>query len=463
MQNFEEAAKDTWRILLFANNGSELLLLKRPSGLCLPELRIPCGQRLAPNLNAEAKRVWRLDTVCLSPLELPHPDHERDDPRYHVMELREPDELARFAPNFVEMSAVKQNSFALPRDYLAVQQAMGVGEDVSLKKHPGPFSEFGAFEQISAWVAEQLRPIGRLPDGSFRQLQADAFFSLIRFPTSHGAVWFKAVGEPNVREFAITRLLATRIPQYIPELLAVKADWNAWLTTDAQGQGLFESSDPAIWSRAAETLAELQIFSLEHTQDLLDAGAHDVRAGALSRALRPFFSVMEESMQAPTNSTVRKLSAQEIGAVREQLAQSLEELDEGGIPDSLNHLDLNPCNVVIASNKCTFLDWAEAAVGCPLFSMEYFRQHFLQAFPNHADERHFRKAYLERWALVLSHKIPERLMSLVPLTATYAFAASALPWSNPELSRRPELAAYLRSLGRRMYRDCEQIRTNRAA
>ena len=32
---------DTWRVLLFAGNGAELLLLQRPLGLGLPVLQIP--------------------------------------------------------------------------------------------------------------------------------------------------------------------------------------------------------------------------------------------------------------------------------------------------------------------------------------------------------------------------------------------------------------------------------------
>src|SRR5262249_22832761 len=170
-----------------------------------------------------------------------------------------------------------------------------------------PFWECGAYDKIHAWVEEQLRPVGRVLKGSFRQLQADASFALIQFPTSQGVVWFKAVGVPNLREFAITRLLAARIPESVPELLAVRAEWNAWLMAEAQGQHLFELSDPAMWFRAAASFADLQIASREHTQALLDAGAHDVRVETLARASRPFFAAMEEVACAQVKSTVRKL------------------------------------------------------------------------------------------------------------------------------------------------------------
>jgi hypothetical protein len=455
---------DVWRILLFGRCGEELLLLRSPSGCRLPELRIPRGQRIAPNLNAEVKRVWNLDAVCLLPLEVANGGLAEANCKYHVMELRSPEELARVAPNFMPMSALKEESFADARDYLAVQRGMrleSVGWEANSRS---PFSQFGTFARISAWVEEQLQPLGLRLDGQIRQLQATASFALIRFATNRGAVWFKAVGEPNLREFSTTRSLTTSFPQYVPELLAVKADWHAWLTEEAPGQGLFETSDSAAWCRAAEMLAELQIASLHHTPKLLATGAHDVRSQNLLDAVRPFFLAMEEIMLAQTKTTVPKLTNQEIRGLRERVTEALHELEEYGIPNALNHLDLNPCNIVVSPRGCTFLDWAQGAVGNPFFSLEYLRQQFLQVFPGRMEaERDFVNAYVNRWKPILADKYEESVLHLVPLTAAFAFAASALPWNDPKMSQRPELAAFLRSLARRMQRESAQIIASRAA
>src|SRR4029453_4334558 len=85
-------AKQTsaWRILLFARNGAELLLLRSPSGIRLPELHIPEWQRIVPNLNAEAKRLWSLDTVCLFPFDVPHSEGTAGNSKYYVMEVLKP-------------------------------------------------------------------------------------------------------------------------------------------------------------------------------------------------------------------------------------------------------------------------------------------------------------------------------------------------------------------------------------
>jgi len=149
--------------------------------------------------------------------------------------------------------------------------------------------------------------------------------------------------------------------------------------------------------------------------------------------------------------------------VQDQVVEALFRLHDARIPDALNHLDLNPGNVIISPSKCIFLDWAEGAVGNPFFSMEYLRQHFLQAFPGQQEaELHFRKSYLNHWNSV-ADKTSEDLFRFARLVAAFAFAVSALPWDDPKMGQRQEFAGLLRSLVRRMHRESEQIRASRAA
>src|SRR6266481_2776483 len=111
----QEQEMETWRILLFARNGAEMLLFRSASGFRLPELRIPLWQRTAPNLNTEAKRKWQLDTVALFPLELANVNEYR----YHVMEVCQPEALACIAPKSLTVSDLEEDSFADPRDFRA--------------------------------------------------------------------------------------------------------------------------------------------------------------------------------------------------------------------------------------------------------------------------------------------------------------------------------------------------------
>ena len=458
-----EQNTDPWRILLFGKCGDALLVLRSPRGFRLPELRIPRGQRVAPNLNAEAKRQWNLDTVCLMPLNVSCGDFAADGRRYHAMEVCQPEALSRIAPHFMPMSEVKENSFADPQDYLAARQGMGLDKGI-LGEDGGPFRGFGAFARISAWVEEELEPYGLRLDGTFRQMQATASFSLVRFQTNRGAVWFKATGEPNRREFPLTLELGARFPSYVPVSLAARPEWNAWLTCEADGRDLWSSTGPDAWFQAADSLAGLQIASTSWLQQIRDAGAHDARLEILLNQTAPFFSAMEDIMEMQAKPSPRRLSVQEVRLVQQRVVEALLEMEVAEVPDTLNHLDLNPGNVFVGSYKSTFLDWAEATVGNPFFSSEYLRQHFLKAVCGGQEiEENFLESYLKRWSSILPGKAIETMLRVVPLTAIYAFAASALPWQDRNVYCRHDIAAYFRSLVRRMFRESELLSGNRTA
>src|SRR5271165_4394875 len=141
-----EQELERWRILLFARDGMELLVFQTAAGLRLPELHVPRWQRTAHNLNAEAKRVWSLETFAMFPLELPEVPNRSHDRLYHVMEACHPEDLTRIAPRCACVSSLEARSFADPRDFDAVQAGMKLQE--ATNGPSGPFSQFGSFGRL---------------------------------------------------------------------------------------------------------------------------------------------------------------------------------------------------------------------------------------------------------------------------------------------------------------------------
>jgi len=449
---------DSWRILLFARNGAEVLVLKRPRGLCLPVLQIPRHERVAAALNLEMKRTWNLETFCIAPFSVAHPDQTSGVVHYYLVEVPGCEDLRRIAPKTMTLDALKAEAVSDVRDYLAIRRAMKLDAVHLPPEQPGPFSECGAFQQISAWVEEQLQPRGRKWDRTFHQLHAGQSFALIRFGTNDGAVWFKATGGPNQRELAITKHLSALFPKFMPEIVSVRSDWNAWLTNQVAGTSLDCARDLDAWCCAASSLAELQVASVGHTSSILRAGAHNTRATVLLGKAGPFFAEIESLMDRQTKSDPPRLCRSEIRCLKERLTGALGRMASGAIPDTLNHLDLNPANLIKGSSLCTFLDWAEAAVGNPFFSFEYLRQHFLQTFgrePGAANT--FRQSYVNVWRELLPDRAIELGMEFTPLLAPFAYAVNTLPWKPCDRNAQSESAGFLRSLTRRMYREAELI------
>jgi len=119
------------------------------------------------------------------------------------------------------------------------------------------------------------------------------------------------------------------------------------------------------------------------------------------------------------------------------------------IPLSLDHPDVNPSNAIMRGDgSVTLLDWEEATVGCPLFSLDRLlsEAHELSALETVTD------VYLDTLGAGGSEQV-ERAMRLVPLKLAHEFRAyaRALGWPHPhthlttlllELARRRSTDGY---------------------
>ena len=115
------------------------------------------------------------------------------------------------------------------------------------------------------------------------------------------------------------------------------------------------------------------------------------------------------------------------------------------IPDTLGHSDFNPGNIIVGPERCTFLDWAEAYVGHPFLTFEYFLAHLRKDYPQLAPlESELRASYSRIWSSVASPEQIAQAYSFSPLVAVYAYAVvkQCLARSRtPEGPRLPRLSA----------------------
>jgi hypothetical protein len=299
------------------------------------------------------------------------------------------------------VAAFSQNSFADHSDYTAVMRSVANCK-TETRNPTGPFARLGWFEDLLEWIESVIEPTGLHTNGNFQQLNAAASFSLVRFETNGPAVWFKAVGEPNQREFAITHTLAELFPNYLPPLLGTRPDWNGWLAQEATGANLRERQEVTLWEQAATSLAKLQIESVDSHARVLVAGARDQRAGALSNVVRPFMDAMARLMEQQTKVPPAILGRKELLGLGDCIEGALDSIQGLGIPNTLGHSDLNPWNIIVSPHSCAFLDWAEAYIGNPFFSFQYLLEHLRRTAtaPPEA-ERSLAEAYARQWGRML--------------------------------------------------------------
>ena len=438
------------RLILFRNSGSQVLVIPTAPIFCLPEVEIPRRKRVAYSVTLAAKSEFDVETIYLFPIQDRQSDRS-DLPSYHAMEIA-PAGNVPGDMQWISVDGLHKGYFSSNDEYDSIQLAR-----IQAARRES-FSYFGWFPELRSWVQETIRPLGLQLNHSYLQFNGGPMFSLIRFETDGPAVWFKAVGEPNLKEFAITQTLAGLFPAYVPRVVGIHHDSNGWLSLEAEGVNLAEVDEPAGWEMAASSLAGLQTHSIEHRQTFLDAGACDLSLPVLTQLVTPFFAAVGELMKQQAKLTPKPLTADELNVLRHQIEEALSSLFAFKLPDGLGHLDPNPGNIIVAQNGCIFLDWAEAYVGNPFLSFSYLLEHSRRTLAANAGlEGRIERAYLATWRKYISSETLNEVDRLAPLVAVFAYAVSI--WNKSGI-QKPRVAAYLRALTRRMQLEADQV-TNR--
>jgi Ser/Thr protein kinase RdoA (MazF antagonist) len=219
----------------------------------------------------------------------------------------------------------------------------------------------------------------------------------------------------------------------------------------------------ALWESAGAALAALQIDFIGHGAKILAAGAHDLGVTALSRMVEPFVETMMQLMERQTKVPPEPLHRTQLRIVGDRIQTALEALEALGIPETLGHLDLNPGNIVVSPEQCVFLDWAEAYIGNPFFTFQYFLEHLRRKVGvNSVLEKRLVSTYCSRWEAVMSHAAIDDALRIAPLLAIFAYAAASGVWRDEEKMQDPATSGYLRSLARRMYREANAFNERRS-
>jgi hypothetical protein len=446
--------RNRWRVIITKPGASEIIVVPHGAACDLPEVRVPQNQRLGRNLNAELKRDWKMDVISIVPSKLR--PKAGDSVRYHLAEPIPADVPLPSGIRWAAVASLTPQSFLIAEDFKAVR---GFVEELSASPGDhGPFAHLGWFRDVTSWLQNAITPFHFAWSGRFEQFHASPFFSLIRFDTRPRAVWFKAVGEPNTHEFAITRELAERVPRYVPRLLAVRPDWHAWLAEECPGETLDQVSDIALWSRAVRSLAHLQLESISWSRSLLQAGARDLRGVFRRSAVESFFAMVERLLGPMADIVKPDFSVEDLQPMEARMTHLLDLAGNLQVPDTLGHLDLNAGNVIVSSERCAYLDWAEAYVGPPFLALEYLLQTFRKIFGRGSPhERPVVAAYLTVWEAVIPPRDIGEFWGLTPALAIFAYTqrcVAAVEPSGPDISRFGE---YLGVLLRRLRRELGEI------
>jgi Phosphotransferase enzyme family len=431
------------RLVVIEANSMRILTTRSAAGRLLPRESVPAYTRTAEALATAIEQRFGLRTIQLAVL-----SGTEESSFCTVHEITGAQEEICRSLSFATLDEI-------------VPSELTEKESASVRKiTKGEARELGRFAQIG-WVNELLAKIGCDRGQSavpvIRQLNQGINFCLMSLTDLTGRkIWFKAVGEPNTREYALTAELTRRFPAYLPKILITIPEWNGWMMESAEGLPLNESGGLYQCEQALTALAIMQKEMVTDMASLSALGAKDWTCGRIASLSRPFFAESQRAMEAQVSTKSRPLFKSELDQLENDVESALQEFSDAGIPETLVHGDIGHGNILTTLNGPVFLDWAETYVGHPFLSSEHLLADLARSNPLFVRKQNVLRAhYATHWKNQIRPADLEKVAALAPGIAAFAYAVIA--WDANFSRPDPTLVwPLLRSLLRRTKRELEQ-------
>ena len=210
----------------------------------------------------------------------------------------------------------------------------------------------------TAWIDDRLAEAGRVRTGELDQFHVRPWSTVVRVPTAEGPTYFKANTEALRHEALVTLLLAERVPDRVPPLIADDPD-RGWMLMDDGGTRLREmiadERDLSRWVDVLEGAADIAHAMEPDVERLLAAGVPDLRLATLPDR---YAALVEET-------DVEQRFRDAVPRVREMA----EELASYGVTETLQHDDLHDGQVFVSGDRQLILDWGDAVISHPFFTL----------------------------------------------------------------------------------------------
>lgn len=246
----------------------------------------------------------------------------------------------------------------------------------------------GWYDEVDAWIDHSLAARRRVRTGPTVPAKVWSLSAVLRVPCDPAPVWFKASCRHFHAEPALTRLVGGMLPEHTPPVVAADEE-RAWLLMDEMSGADEEQSEAppeGLGPAAARIVATLQLRSLEHLEEIEDAG---VPVRGLTETWHGFEEILAGSIEldelTPEELATARAHRGEVRAVFDELAAL-------GLPETLVHGDLHPGNVAHHGEALMLYDWSDAAVSHPFLDAV----HLLQRIPE-LEKDATRDAYAGPW------------------------------------------------------------------
>jgi hypothetical protein len=297
-------------------------------------------------------------------------------------------------------------------------------------------------EEALGWIDGELARIGLERMAEVEQPHAFWWSTAMRVPTGDGPLWFKATQPEGAFEARLTPLLASLWPDRTVELLAADRERGWTLARDA-GTRLRELRDGRVvehWERLLPRYAEMQIGLTGRVDELTALGVPQLRLEQLAGELEELLGEPELLMGGESggaDDTQRHRLRQGLPA----FAHLCHLLGEAGIPETLQHDDLNDGNAFLRGSDHVIFDWGDACIAHPFHSLVVGLRSLAYRngwSPGGTEVTRLLDAYLEPWS---RHGSRDHLRAVADMARRTGTIQRSLAWRRGVKLMPPALRA----------------------
>jgi hypothetical protein len=317
-----------------------------------------------------------------------------------------------------------------------------------------PWYTPGWMDSAVAWVTEQLQTLGYgdyLEADAIEQIRAWQRSSVFRIRTRAGELYFKASPLVFKQEPLLTQWLSELFPTKAPTVVAVEPERSWMLMRAFAGETLDRITNESRFLAMARSLARLQVDTVQQVDNLLGLGLLDRCPDEITQDIDALLADTAAMLPGQPGG----LTAAEIERLSElgpQLKAMLTDLEECGLPCSLEHGDFYSGQVADNGQQFTFFDWSDSSISHPFFSfsslLDFLQETRPAFFAQHGPT--LVSEYLEPWAMFTSAEQLERAVALSMPLAQLHFAVLyhrfILPWLEVKWEMERMLPFFLRRL-----------------
>ncbi len=213
------------------------------------------------------------------------------------------------------------------------------------------------------WIRAQLVHVGARALGEIEQRSVQPWSTVLVLPTDLGDVYFKAAADTQRHEAALVAALAERRPDCIPRLLACDAD-RGWLLMEDAGTQLRllieREQTLARWLDVLPLYAGVQLDLAPTAEDLIQLGVPDLRLATLPAR---YEQLLDELDHLPPDELARLVDGVQV------VEDMCLELAAFGLPESIQHDDLDDEQIYARDGGYRVLDWGDACISHPFFTL----------------------------------------------------------------------------------------------